>query len=145
VIMLFAFSPVNAQSDYTVSKTNIGSEQVLVRIEHTNGKYAEYILKGNEDEVDVNLMINSVQDNTPTGLQNDLLQTTIELPSEDYSSSPIEFFDAGTKIYCFGTNEIYNIDPANGTITNTIPLFDAGNFNVKSFLSKIFKITSSKT
>nr|NQU92687.1 T9SS type A sorting domain-containing protein [Bacteroidota bacterium] len=131
------FTSAYAQSDFTVTKENVGGDQVKILIEHQNGKYAEYILNGDQDEVNVDFIKNVIQDHSPSGTQNDILQTTIKLPSDEYSSSPIEFFDAGSKIYCFGEREIMIIDPGSGEITNTIPLSNTGNFNIKSLLCNV--------
>lgn len=129
--------PLFSQSPFTVTKDTLGGDEIKVTIEHQNGRMVEYFLTEDGSELGVNLLNNAITDNTPTGIHNDVLANTIQLPSDDYSSSPIQFFNAGSKIYCFGTHEILVINSGTGVVSNTIPLFDAANFYVKGLLNSL--------
>ena len=126
-----------SQNPFTVNKDTLGGNLVQVTIEHQNGRSAEYLLSEDESAAGVSIINNLISDNSPTGINSDVLETTIQLPSDEYSSSPIEFFNADSVIYCFGTHEILVIDPGTGDVTNTIDLFDAGNFYVNGLLTRV--------
>ena len=51
-----------AQSDFTVTEENIGDEQVLVRIEHTNGRYVEHLVSGQSGDLSVNILNEAFKD-----------------------------------------------------------------------------------
>jgi hypothetical protein len=125
------------QNQFTISKDTLGGDQVKVTIEHQNGRSAEYLLSEEESAVGVSIINNLISDNSPAGINNDVLETTIQLPSDEYSSSPIQFFNADSILYCFGTHEILVIDQGTGDVTNTIDLFDARNFYVNGLLTRV--------
>ncbi len=136
-ILFLLCANVYSQSPFTVNKDTLGGNQVQITIEHQNGRSAEYLLYEEERAVGVSIINNLIADNSPTGINNDVLETTIQLPSDEYSSSPIQFFNADSVIYCFGTHEILVIDPGTGDVTNTIDLFDARNFYVNGLLTQV--------
>jgi len=136
-LLILLCANVNGQSPYTITKDTLGGNQVKLTIEHQNGRSVEYLLSEKESAVGVSIINNLISDNSPTGINNDVLETTIQLPSDEYSSAPIQFFNADSVIYCFGTHEILIIDPGTGDVTNTIDLFDAGNFCVNGLLTRV--------
>ena len=57
------------------------------------------------------------------------------MPSEDLNSTPIELFNAGSKIYCFGTKQIIVINSSTGDVISTIPLTNSGSYYAQNFLN----------
>ena len=136
MIMLLSFTLGYAQNDFTITiMENIGYDQVLVRIEHTNSKFVEHLISGRSDDLSVNFVNEVIKDPVSEGYPKDVLQSTIALPSEDLNSTPIEFFNAGSKIYCFGTKQIIVIDSNTGDVISTIHLSNSGSYYARNYLN----------
>jgi hypothetical protein len=134
-LFLLMLTGTSVFGQFTVTKDTLGGDQVLVRIEHQNGRSAEYVVSGQEGEIDVGWINNKITESSPTGFSGDAMVSTIKLPSDEYASSPIQMFDAGNKIYFFGTREVLVVDAVSGAVTGTIPLSNAANLNVAGLLS----------
>ncbi len=138
--LLFVFLlSLNAlsQNDFTINKQALNDDMSLIKIQHQNGRYAEFIIEGNEDDFDISIQEFGALNEHEATFQNDVFKKNIKLPSEDYNSTPIQFFDAGEKIYCFGTKEVMVINNATGSIINTINLSNSGSYSASSYLNHV--------
>ena len=120
---------------FTVTKDTLGGDQVLVRIEHQNGRYVEHIINGGADDINVSFMDNLLQDDGATLASQDVLSKTIALPREGMNSHPIDFYNNGTKIYCFGTKQVMVINAQTGEPMSAVQLANSGSYNVLDYLN----------
>ncbi len=128
---------LSAQIDYTITKDSVGNDHTLLRLEHQNGRYAEYMLEGNPDDISASFVDYINQDPLFENTTDDQLVATITLPAADLGFTPIEFCNVGDKIYCFGGNAVFSVDPSTSNITNVIPLSNAGSFFIQTVLQDI--------
>lgn len=134
---IICFLAVYAQGEFTITEQETFGDLVLIKIEHNNGKCAEYLVKGHEEEIFLSQFgSRSMVPDENGGFPANYLIKNINLPSEDYSSTPVQFFDAGSKIYCYGTKEVMILDASTGDITNTIPLLNTGNYTNTVYLPR---------
>ncbi|RLD76400.1 MAG: hypothetical protein DRJ15_15405, partial [Bacteroidetes bacterium] len=128
---------MSAQTDYTITKDSVGNDHTLLRLEHQNGRYAEYMLEGNPDDISASFVDYINQDPLFENTTDDQLVATITLPAADLGFTPIEFCNVGDKLYCFGGNAVFQVDPATSNILNVIPLSNAGSFFMQTIIQYI--------
>jgi len=135
IAAIVAFSQLlSAQIDYTITKDSVGNDHTFFRLEHQNGRYAEYMLEGNPDDISASFVDYINQDPQFNSTTDDQLVTTITLPAADLGFTPIEFCDVGDKLYCFGGNAVFQVDPATSNILNVIPLSNAGSYFMQTIV-----------
>ncbi len=137
VLLLIACSQLYGQSPFSITKDTLGGDQVLVRIEHTNGRYVEHIIDGNQDDIHVDFIDYIQQDNGSSGFSHDVLSNTIALPKADINSHPLELYNTGSKVYCLGTKQLMFVDSQTDEVRNALSLGNSGNYHAMDFLNML--------
>jgi hypothetical protein len=135
ILLILSAIALKAQNDYTITKQSISDDFLGLIIENQNGKYVEYFINADYDGVEAGVFQASQLNLGQTEGIPDYFIKNINLPSDEYSSIPLQFFNSGSKIFLAGTKEILVINPETGKINNTIPLSNSGSYTTMNYLS----------